>query len=261
MRLVELEKNPLVGELNINKLVASPSGLVLLKRTPKENKHILRSIAHEYNNIGFTNAGGKFRRRTPEEQAKFTEYAAIQGLRVVPPIIKDGNITYFRFLNQAKTLDNYLFEATEDETTQTVYQLFNDLWKAHNRSGIIYGDRWSKNILVDPHAGVMHIDFDIEISGRPAKELDIAQIAYYILCGGREKAIGLLTHILSHSEGWFNPTLVDQFLRGHARHFHSSQQYGHAEEMTDMLIALSNKGREQLMTGENHFSRHIQKRK
>lgn len=258
MKFIELEKKPLVGELNTNKLVIGSSGLILLERVPKENKTILGSIANEYHIIGFTDAGGKFRRRTPEEQAKFAEYAALQGLRVVPPIIKEGNTTYFPFLDQAKTLDKYLPEASDDETAQTIYQLFADMRKAHNEKGVIYGDRWSKNILIDPNAGAMHIDFDIEISGRPAKEFDIAQITYYILCDGREKTVGFLASMLSRSFGWFNPKLVDQFLRGHAKHFRDTKQYGHAEEITDALIGLSNKKREQVATRKNNFYKHSQ---
>jgi hypothetical protein len=248
MRLIELGKSPLVGELNTNELMVDTSGLVLLKRVPKENTIILRSIAHEYHNIGFADAGGKFRRRTPEEQAKFAEYAALQGLRVVPPIMKDGKITYFPFLTQAKTLDKYLPEASDEETAQTIYQLFTDMRKAHNEKGVIYGDRWSKNILIDPNAGAMHIDFDIEISGHPAKEFDVAQLTYYILCDGREKTVSFLASMLSRSFGWFNPKLVDQFLRGHAKHFRDTKQYGHAEEITDALIGFSSKKREKVFS-------------
>lgn len=237
MNFLETRDRPLTGELNTNLLVKDASGRSLLKRIPKENPHILRSIEHEYHNIGFTDNGGRFRRRTPEEQVFFVRSAALKGLKVLPPTATEGEVSYLPYFHRAKTLDEFLPSATRDQAVFVTYQLFEDIWKAHNL-GIIYGDRWSRNILVSPDFNITHIDFDIEISGPPAREFEVAQLAYYTLCGGREKVITALAQILAYNGRKLSGRLIAQFLRGHARHFRNSSRYGGIEAETDTVIEL-----------------------
>lgn len=240
MKLVELSISPLEGELNVNSFIAGPNSTLLLQKKPKDNPFILRSIAHEYNSIGFINQGGKFRKRAPQEQIRFVEYAASQGLRVLPPTLVSAGIAYYPFLDQAKTLDDYLPDASDEDLFRTVHQLFSDLKKAHDKN-IIYGDRWSRNILVAPGLGVVNVDFDIEISGRPAKEFEVAQAAYYTLSAGKDRIISFLTEILSREDDWFNFALVAEFMQKHAAHFLHSPRYGNIENETDLLLELIKK--------------------
>lgn len=236
MPLLELQRPPLEGALNVQTLVGAIGQPVLLRRDPKHNPHILDSIGHEYDFLGFSELGGKFRRRSAQEQIDFCRYSFSQGLRVLPPYDVDhkGRGLY-PYLNQAKTLDEFLPFAKEKEINLITTQLFSDLWRAHQR-GIVYGDRWSKNMLVVPRRGLVHIDFDIEISGKPARELEVAQAAYYSLCGGKEKSIPVLAHMLAKGKGWFDLTVVERFLMQHALHFQQNPQYGGMVRETDMLI-------------------------
>lgn len=241
MNLIELGRPPLEGELNISCFVTMPPGRVGLMRIPKKNDIGLKSIAHEYDGVGFTRQGGRFRRRSPQEQTVFIKHAASQGLRVLQPALIDSKGTsYFPFLNQAKTLDNYLPTSTDDELSRTIYELYDDLRKAHKQN-IIYGDRWSKNILINPNFGVTNIDFDIEISGKPAKEFEVAQVIYYILLAAKDRSIPLLAEILSKGNDWFDFSLVAGFLQKHALHFLHNPKYGGIENETNTLIELVHK--------------------
>jgi len=236
MSLIELRREPLEGELNINSFFANSQGGILLNRRPKDNPQIMRSIAHEYHSIGFTDQGGRFRRRTLEEQIAFVKNAAAHGLRVLAPLV-DDNAVYFPYLEGAQTLDDYLSSATKEDLFRVVYELFDDLRKAHKQN-IIYGDRWPPNILVIPRFGVINVDFDIKISGRPAKEFEVAQATYYTLCAGKDNVIPLLTEILTCGKDWFDFSLVAEFLQKHAVHFLHDSKYGGVENETNMLIEL-----------------------
>lgn len=229
----ELDRPALTGELNTNIFVVNDSSELFLKRVPKDNQQILHSIENEYNFLGFIPNGGKFRRRSTSEQTAIAQRAAMAGLRVLPPVSQEGDVSYYRFLEGAQTLDEYLPIASPEDSTKTVLQIFDDLKKAHSQ-GIIYGDRWSHNMLITPQLGLINVDFDIEISGRPAIEFEVAQAAYYTLSAGREKVIPILAQVL-RPEGWFDMNLVELFLRRHAVFFDKTK-FGGIQEETDILI-------------------------
>jgi len=235
MRLIELAKPVLEGALNVNSFMRASDGTTFLRKRPKCNPQILKSIEYEYHQIGFTGKGGGFRRRSQEDQLRFTTYAAANGLRVLSPSFVDSKgANHYLFLDDAKTLDDYIPTAPDEEMFSVVYQLFDDLRKAH-RSNIIYGDRWSQNILVSPKYGVLHIDFDIEIFGKGAKELEVAQAIYYTLCAGRKRIIPLLTEILTYGD-WFDISMVEEFVIKHADHFINSKKYGNAQREVALLM-------------------------
>lgn len=233
MKLIEVP--PLEGALNINHIIRPTKGPLLLQRNPRDNPQILRSIAHEYHFIGFTDLGGKFRRRSFEEQVLFTRHAASQGLHILPPNFVRKSAAYFPFLRSAATLDDFLPTASQESMAMVMLDLFDDLRTAHKKS-IIYGDRWSRNILVLPDSSFLHVDFDIEISGRYAKEFEVAQVLYYTLCAGRERSLPLICRMMAKENRWFDINVVQRFLEGHAIHFINSPKYGSAEALVDSLI-------------------------
>lgn len=241
MSLIEVQQQPFIGEFNTNVLFQDASERFLLQRNPNENMRIMRSIYYEYREIGFTQTGGRFRRRSITEQEQLTKKASDLGLRVLPPFPADDKHLYYRFLENAQTLDQFLPQASETDAQNIVLQMFDDLRSAHHQ-GIVYGDRWSRNMLTVPFKGLIHIDFDLEISGVYAREFEVAQAAYYALSGGREKIIGVLAAILGSPGGWFNHALVNRFLCGHAKYFFETK-YGHIQDETDLLIELAEKRR------------------
>ncbi|MBI5122564.1 hypothetical protein HZA75_01770 [Candidatus Roizmanbacteria bacterium] len=227
------------GALNVNIILP---GLILggikrqiLRRFPKEDKSVIQSIANEYNAIGFTQAGGSFRRRTPYEQVQFANQASELGLRVLKPLHHEGLQIENLFLEGARTMDVFLAKATAKQTDQFIGHMFSDLYLAH-RSGTIYGDRWSENTLIVPGIGIVHIDFDIEILGPPAKDFEASQVAYYILAGAKAKAIPQLAQLLSIPNANLDMKNVETFLRGHAEHFDTNEKYGNLKTEVGILI-------------------------
>lgn len=230
----EIATAPLEGQLNIHRFLQD-GDRVVLERLPRENRQILTSIHNEYGFMGFNDLHGTVRRRTPAEQVKFASLAASHGLSVLTPLnIGDGKV-YYPYLSNILMLDEYLPTASLIDAQVLVYRIFDDLYKAHRR-GIIYGDRWSHNMLVLPDARFVHVDFDLEISGPPAKEFEIAQTAYYILSAGKRTVLETLSRVMI-AKNWFQVDWVELFLRGHANYF-SSTKYGGIHKETEELIRL-----------------------
>lgn len=151
MKFKEVEQDPIEGALNIHTILTDDKGGIYLRRHPKENSPVMDFISYEQHFLGFTDLGGKFRRRSPQEQVQFTTKAAAQGLRVLPPVyVDENNRSYYHFLSGSQALDDYLPHASVNEAGTIVYQLFDDLRRAHSK-GFVYGDRWSKNILITPY--------------------------------------------------------------------------------------------------------------
>lgn len=90
-----------------------------------------------------------------------------------------------------------------------------------------------------PTYGPMHIDFDIEIYGPVARELEVASLAYYTLCAGKDRVIPPLSTILGRSKNWFNPRVAEQFMMRLAEHFKNHEKYGNAIGDTAKLIEVT----------------------
>lgn len=90
-------------------------------------------------------------------------------------------------------------------------------------------------MLVDPKFGLVHIDFDLEIFGPTAMELDVAQVAYHTLWAGREQVLPNLANILGKEKDWFYNDNVTKYLRRLARYF-SKTKVGGLEDETEKLI-------------------------
>lgn len=250
MRFRESRMNPLEGGLNVNAIVTDDAGRTYLKRYPKEATATLKSIAHEYHAIGFTNSGGLVRSRTPEEQGRFLQQAAQKGLKVLPPAYMDSKgITYYRFLEGAETLDQFLSHATDREFHEILYTLFADLRMAHSNN-ILYGDRWPKNILIVPNKttkrrdghtshSLVHIDFDLEISGPTSREFELAQVVYYVVCAGHQRSLSILPQLLviDTSIPGFDFHAFADYLEKHAKFFSNDKEYGDAENDISILLA------------------------
>lgn len=232
--LTEVEKSPLVGEFNTNYFVIV-SGSTALLRIPRRNDSMLASLVNEYRSLGFLNDGGRIRRRTLEEQYALSRWAAMEGLRVLPPLSFDGkNITY-PFLPFAITLNHALKSPSVENMNSVVFKLIQDLHTAHSKR-VIYGDRWAGNILVDPTFGILHIDFDIELLGPHAHELEIAQVIYHTLWSGGLAIIpSLVDAIFKYRNGWFDILHLSQYLRGFARYLNKTK-VGGLEDETELFI-------------------------
>lgn len=189
-----LPRHAIRGEINAHYAYTDDSGEVLLKRVPLSDADVETIIEKENDRWGLSDVGVKLIQRSPDEQAEFERTAAEQGLLVLPSVVDSSEESYRKFLEKAVTLDEYLQHAKREEADQVLETLFEDIIHAH-RLGIVYGDRWPKNILVDPAMGPVNIDFDIRIEG-PAKELELAQVLFYTLAFYPTGAVSLLGPIL-----------------------------------------------------------------
>ena len=237
----EIDRFPLVGELNTNYFI-NYGGMNALFRVPKRNPDILENIKHEYRTIGFTGNGGRVESRSGAEQFEFSRKAAESGLLVLPPLALEGDKVVYPFLQNAQTLDVY-FHTDNGDPNLIIFQLIQDLRRAHSK-GFIYGDRWSGNMLVDPQFGLVHIDFDLKISGPFARELDVAQVAYHALWAGKRQVLPVLATFLGKERNWFDNDIMMKYLRGLARYFDKTKVgglEGTAEELIETMQAVRGK--------------------
>lgn len=232
MRWTEIDRPPLTGEFNINVFVTDY--IPALMRVPRPNPSMLESLIHEYRALGFIGDGGRIRLRTPEEQYVWSRTAAMKGLRVLPPLSLEQGKVHNPYLPQAQTLDVFFAHANTQNGNAVIYQIFADLYLAHNL-GFIYGDRWAGNMLVGPKYGLTHIDFDIDISGSHARELDIAQVTYHTLWSGKEPVASTIIHNLLTHPDWFDVKKMISYLRGFSRYLNQTK-VGGMEDATAGLI-------------------------
>lgn len=162
-------------------------------RTP-ENELVLREVAREDNQVesvikfnseqwGYEES--QMTPRTTAERVQFGEEASEKQLRVLKPkLLEDGSVV-FPYLEEAETLSQFLKTAPQEEGKAKIEELFADVTKAHEL-GVVYGDRWPDNILVDPDRGIVHIDFDLKL-GEFGKELELAQLILYTIALGIEE--------------------------------------------------------------------------
>ena len=223
MSFKEVNRPSIVGECNIQHFVIDENSRLFLKRIPRDNLAIIEQIKTEYIGTHFLTTGGSFRRRSPQEQASFTKQAASNNLRVLVPEYMDGEVAYYSFLEKAQTLDVF-FRQPFLSPSVVVKQLFDDLRTAHSLN-TIYGDRWYPNMLVTPDTGLIHIDFDIEISGPYAKEFELAQVIYYTVLSGKDQVVSPIRQYLSGSL-WCDSKMVADFLHAKTVFFKNTQDGG-----------------------------------
>lgn len=228
----------LVGGLNINGVVRRGDGTATLIRQPYENPRLVRMIEKEYEAVGFYDLGCHLRRRTPEEQAIFARSAAQIGLRVLPPIESlAGELFCYPFLEDVLPLDQSLPNSGR-EAQVIIEALFSDLWKAHQHR-VVYGDRWSPNILMSSKLGPIHVDFDLAISGPYAVDFEVAQMTYYTAIATPSETLERITQELS-VPGWFHQKIFSNVIRRHAQYFKGSLFGDHRhviEELIDQISA------------------------
>lgn len=230
-------EHDLVGGLNVNRVVRRGDGTAMLIRQPYENPRLAQMIEKEYEAVGFYDLGCCLRRRTPGEQAIFACSAARTGLRVLPPIesLAEGFFCY-PFFEDALPLDQFL-PSSGHEAEVVIGTLFSDLWNAHQHR-IVYGDRWSPNILVSPKLGPVHVDFDLAVSGPHAIDFEVAQMAYYTSTATPSGALERLAQALS-VPGWFHLEMFSTILRCHARYFEGSLFGDHRRVIEGLVDQIS----------------------
>lgn len=80
-------------------------------------------------------------------------------------------------------------------------------------------------MLVTPDVGVIHIDFDFEISGPYAKEFELAQVIYYTVLSGKDQVVSSVCQCLSGSL-WCDSKMVADFLHAKTVFFRNTRDGG-----------------------------------
>lgn len=165
------------GALNIMQPAVLPDGQFVFVRKPREQNEIeptLSGLDYEYTQTGFFQNGGGYRLRTLEEQAIFADKCKGEGIMVAGVEFVEGLPIVQVIAGQ--TLSSYLKQ--DDPDLQIVDSFLTTILESHEK-GVVLGDRWSKNTIIKPDGGIVHIDFDIELNGLNIPEFEMAQAIYY----------------------------------------------------------------------------------
>lgn len=228
-----LTVDELQGALNQNTLYREGEDW-RLRRIPTNRQGVLEQIEEEYAGIGFFRLGGQVRFRSSDQQAELSAFAQSHGLSVVkyePTSVSP--VLSCLLLPRSVRWDAFL-KSGGSTVNKAVNWLFDDLCRAH-RINLVYGDRWSLNILVQPAVGVpTHIDFDLEISGPHTKEFELSQVVYYTLLSSGDYLLPTLeAKVLQRTD--INIPILRSFLEGHA-YFFEGTEFGGAEREVSNLV-------------------------
>ncbi|MBY0110521.1 hypothetical protein K2Y00_00720 [Patescibacteria group bacterium] len=173
-------RHTLSGKLKNLYVWRAPDGVLMLREVLQDKDQTREVIEFNCSQWGYE--VDQMAPRTTEERVQFGKDAFQKQLRVLEPaLLEDGSVV-FPYLENSETMTLFLRKASLEEATPRIQELFMDLANAHSQ-GIVYGDRWPDNILIDADKGVVHIDFDLKL-GEFGKELEVAQLMLYTLALG-----------------------------------------------------------------------------
>ena len=230
------EQQPLEGGFNSNYFILDTNNTISLRRVPVSNIDLLENIIFEFRYIGFTGDGGRIGRRSLEEQVDFSVKAQKAGLKVLPARINDDNMI-MPFINDLRTMDVFLQDKETDELSKVIaiFKVIEDMKRAHNL-GFVYGDRWSGNIAILHSGDPLHLDFDIELSGPFAREVDMAQLLYHILWADKEEVTqSFIKGLLFSGLNDYDFSKLTKYLKGFASFFEKTH-VGDMEESLGRLL-------------------------
>jgi len=180
--------------------------------------------------------GNTVRKRSICEQVALSLKARMLGLLVLNDAAEDRGTMLMPYVDHAESIDRYLAQAEVSEAHRMIRTLYADLRTAHD-NGIVYGDRWSDNILVidSPRPRAVHIDFDLQYEGPDACAMDIGRMTFYLLHAGRDKVRSTIAKALHQRKGSLDMQMVERIVRGHAEHF-AQGRFGGANLDIDALF-------------------------
>lgn len=129
-----------------------------------------------YRYTGFLELGGVFRLRDMPGETAFMRRAQAAGLPV-PRLLRDAGDWILMEFIQGRTATS----AVESGDLSVVPLVVEALHAAH-RQGVIYGDRWGDNELIETEGRVRVIDFDVEwqlLTPQPGL-LEALEVAVYL---------------------------------------------------------------------------------
>lgn len=148
---------PNEGALNHVLLIDTDRGSAVFRmRRDASSAEIFEYLNGMYVYTGFAERGGLFRLRSIAEEIAFVEHARSLGLPV-PALLAVGDDWMLIERIHGRTA----YAAVSRGDLSVVAPVLETLHEAHAR-GVIYGDRWGDNEVVEPGGRVRPIDFDVE---------------------------------------------------------------------------------------------------
>ncbi len=145
------------GALNHVLLIRTEQARAVLRmRRAASSQEIFDYLNGMYVYTGFPELGGAFRLRGIGEELAFLQRALALGLPV-PALLAAGGDWMLIEMIEGRTA----YAAVKQGDLSVVEKVVETLYLAHER-GVVYGDRWGDNEVIDPQGRVRPIDFDVE---------------------------------------------------------------------------------------------------
>jgi anaerobic magnesium-protoporphyrin IX monomethyl ester cyclase len=147
------------GNLNHSILLTGPDRAFAFRSRSDRSRAEIRDYLDElYTAAGMLGLGGTFRLRTMPEEIAAIARARAAGVRT-PEVLAHGEQWLVRAHIPGQPLGDALDSGAAGPAT--VLRLLFQLMEAH-RGGIVLGDRWGYNEIVDDQGHLHFIDFDVE---------------------------------------------------------------------------------------------------
>lgn len=201
------------GRTNTTVVVTSPKGQEFVWKTDRKFGVQSQRVEKELERIGFLELGGAFGIRSYSAEQDFAEHLNNFQLKAQSPVASFDNGILYPYL-----LGSDFRHLLNQGINIPILSVLHSLTTAHSY-GITYGDRWPQNIVLNPDRSFTHIDFDLEIDGPVAKELEMAQILYGTIrdaANKREIVSALYYWLLSSRPQGYDWKLVKNFITAYA---------------------------------------------
>ena len=154
----QIEKTTCEGAFNHTLLIETATNRYIFRtRRDVTNQEIEDYMKYMYSSMGFLGeTGGIFRLRNMREEIDFIEKSLALNLPL-PKLISKGEDWMLMEYIDGTTLHQFVKIGKVD----MVFKVIQEMHLAHQQ-GIIYGDRWGDNELIDSQGKIYFIDFDIE---------------------------------------------------------------------------------------------------
>lgn len=146
------------GLLNHAVLLRGPGlAFVLRSRRDDERDGIASYLRLLYERAHMNELGGAFRLRTLDEEVAFIERARAAGVRTPAVVAGGADWAVLEYVDGRPMAE----ELQDGADPSVVLRMLHQLMNAH-RDGLILGDRWGYNELIDATGHLHFIDFDVE---------------------------------------------------------------------------------------------------
>lgn len=162
------------GNLNYSVLLRGPQvSFVFRSRSERSRAEIQDYLAELYTAAGMAKLGGWFRLRSVPEELQAIERAVAAGVRT-PRVEASGDGWILRRYIEGEPLGDALGTGACGAGPATVLRMLFQLMQAH-RNGVVLGDRWGYNEIVDVAGHLHFIDFDVEWTSEEPGQFEALQ--------------------------------------------------------------------------------------